>query len=185
VRCQKSSAAPKVSTRVYGSRVGYSARTTEEVLHASGVCRAGDMGQAIVPRLIAAGTRSRAESHKREGGAAIQAGHALADCRGSLRRDRDVVFSIVTDSEVVKALALGTTESSLDCARRRVSGHEHDRSGSQPRHGAEFRRPGLIMMDAPIGDDTDARAGKASLMVGGDKRRSSAWSRCYWRWGRR
>jgi 3-hydroxyisobutyrate dehydrogenase-like beta-hydroxyacid dehydrogenase len=132
----------------------------------------GDMGRAIVPRLIGAGhtvtgwnrTKEKAES-------LFKLGMRWADSPRQLASGSEVVFSMVTDSEAVKALALG--ENGIISGLRKdavyldMSTVDPDASRAI---GAEFAKAGLTMMDAPVSGTTlTLGQGKASLMVGGDK----------------
>jgi len=132
----------------------------------------GDMGQAIVPRLIAGGhvvtgwnrTKEKAEP-------LFKLGMGWADSPRQLAAMSDVVFSIVTDSDAVKALALG--ENGIIAGLQKDAVYL-DMSTIDPEAsqaiGTEFAKAGLIMMDAPISGTTFTLGqGKASLMVGGDK----------------
>ena len=132
----------------------------------------GDMGQAIVPRLLEAGhrvtgwnrTKAKAES-------LLKRGMLWADSPRQLASGSDVVFSIVTDSAAVKALALG--ENGIISGLRK-DGVYLDMSTIDPEAsravGAEFFKAGLTMMDAPISGTTlTIGQGKASVMVGGDR----------------
>ena len=132
----------------------------------------GDMGQAIVPRLIAAGyavtgwnrTKAKAEP-------LVKLGMRWAESPRQLAAGSEIVFSIVTDSEAVKALALG--ESGIISGLRKEAVYL-DMSTIDPEVskavGAEFAKAGLIMMDTPISGTTlTIGQGKASLMAGGDK----------------
>jgi len=132
----------------------------------------GDMGQAIVPRLIAGGhavtgwnrTKQKAEP-------LFKLGMGWADSPRQLAAMSDVVFSIVTDSDAVKALALGENGIIVGLQKDAVY---LDMSTIDPEAsqaiGTEFAKAGLIMMDAPISGTTFTLGqGKASLMVGGDK----------------
>ena len=132
----------------------------------------GDMGKAIVPRLISAGhvvtgwnrTKAKAEPM-------FQMGMLWAESPRQLAAGSDVVFSIVTDSEAVKALALG--ENGIISGLRKGAIYL-DMSTIDPEAsravGAEFTKAGLTMMDAPISGTTlTIGQGKASLMVGGDR----------------
>ena len=68
----------------------------------------GAMGQVIVPRLIAAGhtvtgwnrTRERAEP-------LLKLGMRFADTPRAVAENSEIVFSIVTDSKALRAVALG------------------------------------------------------------------------------
>jgi 3-hydroxyisobutyrate dehydrogenase-like beta-hydroxyacid dehydrogenase len=132
----------------------------------------GDMGQAIVPRLIAAGhtvtgwnrTRQKAEPM-------FKLGMLWADSPRQLAASSEMVFSIVTDSDAVKALALG--ENGIIFGLRKDAIYL-DMSTIDPEAsrevGAAFANAGLTMMDAPISGTTlTLGQGKASMMVGGDK----------------
>ncbi len=132
----------------------------------------GDMGQAIVPRLLAGGfqvtgwnrTKSKAES-------LFKLGMKWADSPKLLAAESDVLFTIVTDSEAVRALALG--ENGIISGLRKGSVYL-DMSTIDPEVsrgiGAAFSKAGLLMMDAPISGTTlTIGQGKASVMVGGDK----------------
>jgi 3-hydroxyisobutyrate dehydrogenase-like beta-hydroxyacid dehydrogenase len=132
----------------------------------------GDMGQAIVPRLLAAGHTVKGWNRTKEKAAALlQRDMHWAGTPREAARDSQIVFSIVTDGAVVRALALGENGviaglgkdavyldmSTIDpCASRAIA--------------AEFAKAGLTMLDAPISGTTlTIGQGKASLMVAGDK----------------
>jgi 3-hydroxyisobutyrate dehydrogenase-like beta-hydroxyacid dehydrogenase len=132
----------------------------------------GDMGQAIVPRLIEAGHRVTGWNRTKEKAEPLlKRGMLWADSPRQLAAGSDVVFSIVTDSAAVKALALGPDGiiSGLrkDAMYLDMSTIDPEASRSV---GAEFTKAGLTMMDAPISGTTlTIGQGKASVMVGGDK----------------
>src|SRR5437763_15622513 len=66
------------------------------------------MGQAIVPRLFAAGhTVTGWNRTKQKAAPLLQRGMLWADSPRQLARGSDIVFSIVTDSAAVRALPLG------------------------------------------------------------------------------
>jgi len=132
----------------------------------------GDMGQAIVPRLLAGGhqvtgwnrTKAKAES-------LLKQGMGWAESPRALAAESDVIFTIVTDSDAVKSLALG--ENGIITGLRPGSIYL-DMSTIDPEAsrlvGTAFQKAGLIMMDAPISGTTlTIGQGKASVMVGGDK----------------
>ncbi len=132
----------------------------------------GDMGQAIVPRLIAAGhtvtgwnrTKQKAES-------LFKLGMLWVDTPCEVARESEVVFSIVTDAAAVRSLALG--ENGIISGLRKNAVYLDmstiDPDGSRA-VAAEFAKAGLTMMDAPVSGTTlTLSQGKASLMVGGDK----------------
>ena len=132
----------------------------------------GDMGQAIVPRLLEAGHRVTGWNRTKEKAEPLlKRGMLWADSPRQLASGSDVVFSIVTDSAAVKALALG--ENGIISGLRK-DGVYLDMSTIDPEAsravGAEFSRAGLTMMDAPISGTTlTIGQGKASVMVGGDR----------------
>jgi 3-hydroxyisobutyrate dehydrogenase-like beta-hydroxyacid dehydrogenase len=130
------------------------------------------MGSAIVQRLIAAGhtvtgwnrTRAKAEP-------LFKLGMQWAGTPREAARAADLVFSIVTDTEAVQAVALG---SDGVLAGLRPGGVYLDMSTIDPDGSraiaAEFAKGGRIMLDAPIsGTAVTVSQGKASLMVGGDR----------------
>jgi 3-hydroxyisobutyrate dehydrogenase-like beta-hydroxyacid dehydrogenase len=132
----------------------------------------GDMGAAIVPRLIAGGhtvagwnrTKAKAEP-------LLKLGMRWADGPREVARESEVVFSIVTDAAAVKSVALG--ENGI-IAGLRKDGVYLDMSTISPESSreisAEFAKAGLTMLDAPISASTITLAeGKASIMVGGDE----------------
>lgn len=132
----------------------------------------GDMGSAIVPRLLAAGhavtgwnrTRGKAES-------LFKLGMEWADSPRELARESDVVFSIVTNAEAVKSVALG--EYGIISGLRQDAAYL-DMSTIDPeaskKIAAEFAKKDLVMLDAPLSGTTLTVAqGNASVMVGGDK----------------
>lgn len=132
----------------------------------------GDMGQAIVPRLLEAGHRVTGWNRTKEKAEPLlKRGMLFADSPRQLASGSDVVFSIVTDSAAVKALALG--ENGIISGLRK-DGVYLDMSTIDPEAsravGAEFSKAGLTMMDAPISGTTlTIGQGKASVMVGGDR----------------
>jgi 3-hydroxyisobutyrate dehydrogenase-like beta-hydroxyacid dehydrogenase len=132
----------------------------------------GDMGQAIVPRLLEAGHRVTGWNRTKEKAQPLlKRGMLWGDSPRQLASGSDVVFSIVTDSAAVKALALGKNGI---ISGLRKDGVYLDMSTIDPEAsravGAEFSKAGLTMMDAPISGTTlTIGQGKASLMVGGDR----------------
>lgn len=132
----------------------------------------GAMGSLIVPRLQAAGhtvTGWNRSKHKAE--PLIAAGMRWAESPRAAAEHADVVFSIVTDAEAVRAVALGD-EGII--AGLRPNAVYLDMSTIAPDASraisAEFSKAGLTMLDAPIsGSPVTVKAGNASLMVGGDR----------------
>jgi 3-hydroxyisobutyrate dehydrogenase-like beta-hydroxyacid dehydrogenase len=132
----------------------------------------GAMGELIVPRLIAAGhavtgwNRSRKKAEP-----LLKAGMRLADTPRAAAENCEIVFSIVTDAEAVRAVALGPNGI---VAGLRKGGIYIDMSTIAPDESravaAEFAKAGTIMLDAPIsGSPVTVKAGNASIMVGGDE----------------
>jgi len=132
----------------------------------------GDMGQAIVPRLIAAGHAVTGWNRTKEKAEPLfKLGMLWANSPREVARDSDVVFSIVTDAAAVRALALG--ENGVIAGLRKDAVYL-DMSTIAPDASraiaAEFAKAGLIMLDAPISGTTlTIGQCKASLMVAGDK----------------
>jgi 3-hydroxyisobutyrate dehydrogenase-like beta-hydroxyacid dehydrogenase len=132
----------------------------------------GDMGQAIVPRLLAAGHTVTGWNRTKEKAAPMfKLGMLWADSPREVARESEIVFSIVTDSAAVSSLALG--ENGIIAGLRKNAVYL-DMSTIDPDASraiaAEFSKAGLTMMDAPISGTTLTLAkGNASLMVGGDR----------------
>jgi 3-hydroxyisobutyrate dehydrogenase-like beta-hydroxyacid dehydrogenase len=132
----------------------------------------GDMGQAIVPRLLAGGHQVTGWNRTREKAEPLfKLGMLWADSPKQLAAESELIFTIVTDSEAVSTLALG--ENGIITGLRKGSAYL-DMSTIDPEAsrgvGAAFTAAGLIMMDSPISGTTlTIGQGKASLMVGGDK----------------
>ncbi len=132
----------------------------------------GDMGQAIVPRLLAAGHQVTGWNRTKEKAEPLfKQGMGWADSPRELAANSEIVFSIVTDSQAVRALALGPNGIISGLRKEAVY---LDMSTIDPEEsravGAEFKKAGLIMMDAPISGTTlTIGQGKASVMVGGEK----------------
>ena len=132
----------------------------------------GDMGQAIVPRLLAAGHTVTGWNRTKEKAAPMfKLGMRWADSPREAARESEVVFSILTDTAAVRSAALGEngiiTGLRKDAAYLDMSTIDPDGSRAV---AAEFAKAGLTMMDAPISGTTlTLSKGNASLMVGGDK----------------
>ena len=132
----------------------------------------GDMGRAIVPRLMAAGHTVTGWNRTREKAAPLlQLGMLWADSPREAARQSEIVFSIVTDAAAVRALALG--ENGVIAGLRKDAVYL-DMSTIDPDASraiaVEFAKAGLTMLDAPISGTTlTIGQGKASLMVAGDK----------------
>ncbi len=132
----------------------------------------GAMGELIVPRLMAAGhavtgwNRSRAKAEP-----LIKAGMRFADSPRAVAQTSEIVFSIVTDSTAVQAVALG--EHGIISGLRK-GGIYIDMSTIAPDASravaAEFAKAGLVMLDGPLsGSPVTVKAGNASIMIGGDE----------------
>jgi 3-hydroxyisobutyrate dehydrogenase-like beta-hydroxyacid dehydrogenase len=132
----------------------------------------GAMGQLIVPRLIAAGHRVTGWNRSRDKAEPlIAAGMAFADSPRAVAQASEIVFSIVTDANAVRAVALGPDGIVAGLAR---GGIYLDMSTIDPDASravaAEFGKSGAFMLDAPIsGSPVTVKAGQASVMVGGDE----------------
>ncbi len=132
----------------------------------------GDMGSLIVPRLMAAGFQVTGWNRtKAKAASLIEAGMAWADTPRAVAEASDIVFSIVTDSAAVKAVALGA-DGVITGLRK--GGVYIDMSTIEPdvsrEVAEEFRKAGLFMLDAPLsGSPVTVKAGQASIMVGGDE----------------
>lgn len=131
----------------------------------------GDMGQVIVPRLLAAG--HRVVGWNRSPGRAeplIALGMEVASTPAVAAAGADVVLSIVTDAAAVESVALGPDGVIEGLGPEAVY---LDMSTITPetsrRVSAAFAARGLAMLDAPIsGSPVTVVQGKASLMIGGD-----------------
>lgn len=132
----------------------------------------GDMGQVIVPRLLAAGHQVAGWNRtpgKDDGLVALGMGRAGSPTDAA--HDADVVFSIVTDGAAVEAVALGEDGVIHGLSPDAVY---LDMSTVAPtvsrRVSAAFAAVGKVMLDAPVsGSPVTIVQGKASVMVGGDE----------------
>ncbi|HTO48683.1 MAG TPA: NAD(P)-dependent oxidoreductase [Burkholderiales bacterium] len=132
----------------------------------------GKMGQAIVPRLLAAGhevtgwNRGRARAEP-----LLAQGMRWADSPRAVAAGADIVFSSVIDTAAVQAVALGETGVLAGLAPGGVLVEMSTISPDGSRAiAAEFTRAGRYMLDAPIsGSPITLAEGKASVMVGGDR----------------
>src|SRR5450759_4628449 len=130
------------------------------------------MGTGIVPRLLAGGHSVTGWNRtKSKAGSLFKLGMQWADTPREVAANSEIVFSIVTDSNAVRVVALGDTGI---IAGLKKGGIYLDMSTIAPDESraiaAEFAKAGLAMLDAPISGSTVTLAqGKASVMVGGDK----------------
>lgn len=132
----------------------------------------GDMGQGIVPRLLEAGhqvtgwNRTAAKADP-----LLDIGMKWGESPREVAAASEVVFSVVTDSAAVEAVALGDEGviSGLgeDGVYLDMSTIDPDVSRSI---ASQFTEKGLTMLDAPLsGSPITLEQGKASTMVGGDR----------------
>ncbi len=132
----------------------------------------GDMGQVIVPRLLAAGHEVTGWNRTAaKGEPLIAQGMAWADTPRHVAAASDFVFSMVTDADAVQAVALGDDGV---IAGLGPDGVYLDMSTIDPEVSralaAEFAARGLTMLDAPLsGSPVTVAQGTASTMVGGDR----------------
>jgi len=132
----------------------------------------GAMGQVIVPRLLAAGYRVTGWNRTAEKAAPLLGqGMLWADTPAAVARASDIVFSIVTDGEAVKTVALG--EEGV-IAGLQPGGIYIDMGTIAPdisrMLSEEFAERGLAMLDAPLsGSPVTVEQGNASFMIGGDR----------------
>ena len=131
----------------------------------------GAMGALIVPRLMAAGHKVTGWNRSRDKAEPlIAAGMAFAATPRAVAEASDIVFSIVTDSAAVKAVALGPDGI---VSGLRKGGIYIDMSTIEPDASraiaAQFAKAGSIMLDGPLsGSPVTVKAGQASVMIGGD-----------------
>lgn len=132
----------------------------------------GDMGQVIIPRLLSAGHDvvgwNRSPGKDR---ALVELGMKVADSPRAASEGADVVLSIVTDAAAVRAVAL---EDDGILAGLDAGAVYLDMSTISPEASREVSRvfadAGRVMLDAPLsGSPVTVQAGKASVMVGGDR----------------
>jgi 3-hydroxyisobutyrate dehydrogenase-like beta-hydroxyacid dehydrogenase len=132
----------------------------------------GDMGQCIVPRLLDAGhqvtgwNRTKAKADQ-----LVEKGMGWADSPRELAAGAEVVFSVVTNSDAVRSVALGDdgviSGLSPDSVYLDMSTIDPDVSRDV---ATRFSEAGLSMLDAPIsGSPITVEQGTASTMVGGDR----------------
>ncbi|HEX5777236.1 MAG TPA: NAD(P)-dependent oxidoreductase [Xanthobacteraceae bacterium] len=132
----------------------------------------GAMGVLMVERLMAAGhTVTGWNRTKEKATTLIQSGMRWADSPRAVAEESEIVFSIVTDSKAVEAVALG--EQGI-LAGLKKGGVYIDMSTISPpvskAIAAKFAEAGRFMLDAPIsGSPVTVTQGNASVMVGGDK----------------
>src|SRR5688572_21219389 len=125
------------------------------------------MGALIVPRLMAAGHNVTGWNRSRDKAKPlIDAGMRFAESPRAVAETSEIVFSIVTDSAAVKAVALGDDGI---IAGLRKGGIYIDMSTIEPdasrKIAAAFAKAGLIMLDGPLsGSPVTVKAGNASVI---------------------
>lgn len=132
----------------------------------------GDMGQGIVPRMLAAGhqvtgwNRTAAKADP-----LIEQGMAWADTPRAAAEGSEIVFSVVTDAAAVEAVALGEDGVIAGLPPEAVYLDMSTIDPDVSRAVAEqFATAGLSMLDAPLsGSPITLAQGTASIMVGGDR----------------
>jgi 3-hydroxyisobutyrate dehydrogenase-like beta-hydroxyacid dehydrogenase len=133
----------------------------------------GAMGELIVPRLMAAGHEVTGWNRSRNKAEPLIAqGMRWADTPRAVAQTSEIVFSIVTDSKAVRAVALGENGIVSGIAKGAIyidmSTIEPDESRAI---AAEFAKTGATMLDGPLsGSPVTVKAGNASIMIGGDKK---------------
>jgi len=130
------------------------------------------MGRGIVPRLIAGGhTVTGWNRTKEKAKSLFKLGMHWADTPCEAACEAELVFSIVTDGEAVKSVALGKNGIIAGLGKGAVYLDMSTIAPDTSREvAAEFARAGLTMLDAPISGTTKTLAeGNASLMVGGNE----------------
>jgi 3-hydroxyisobutyrate dehydrogenase-like beta-hydroxyacid dehydrogenase len=132
----------------------------------------GAMGVLMVERLMAAGHSVTGWNRTKEKAAPlIQSGMQWADSPRAVAETSEIVFSIVTDSKAVEAVALG--EQGILSGLKKGAIYIDMSTISPPVSkaiAAKFAEAGRFMLDAPIsGSPVTVTQGNASVMVGGDK----------------
>ena len=132
----------------------------------------GDMGQGMVPRLLAAGHQVTGWNRTAEKAEPLMAmGMGWAESPAEVARASEVTLSIVTDSAAVETVAIGESGVIEGLGEDAVYA---DMSTIDPavsrRIATVFADAGRIMLDAPLsGSPISLEQGKASVMVGGDR----------------
>ena len=130
----------------------------------------GDMGQGIVPRLLAAGHQVTGWNRTADkAGPLLERGMEWADTPREVAEGAEVVLSIVTDAAAVETVALGEDGVLSGLASDSIYA---DMSTIDPeasrRIATAFADAGRTMLDAPLsGSPISLEQDKASVMVGG------------------
>ncbi len=132
----------------------------------------GEMAHGIIPRLMQAGHAVTAWNRTPgKGQSLVDAGMAMGNSPAEVALKSDAVFSCVTNSAAVEAVALGAQGILNGLAKGSIY---MDLSTISPivsrKVSAAFAKRDRIMLDTPIsGSPVSLAQGKASVMVGGDK----------------
>jgi 3-hydroxyisobutyrate dehydrogenase-like beta-hydroxyacid dehydrogenase len=132
----------------------------------------GAMGQLIVPRLMAGGLSVTGWNRSRDKAAKlIESGMRWADSPRAVAAASEIVFSIVTDAQAVRAVALGPDGIVAGLRKGSIYIDMSTISPDASREvAAEFAKAGSFMLDGPIsGSPVTVAQGNASVMVGGDE----------------
>jgi 3-hydroxyisobutyrate dehydrogenase-like beta-hydroxyacid dehydrogenase len=132
----------------------------------------GAMGAGIVARLMAAGHTVTGWNRSRDKAASLIAyGMRFADSPRAAAAASEIVLSIVTDADAVRAVALGDHGIIAGLAPGAVYADMSTIAPDASRAiSAAFAERGLAMLDAPIsGSPVTLAQGNAALMVGGDR----------------
>jgi 3-hydroxyisobutyrate dehydrogenase-like beta-hydroxyacid dehydrogenase len=132
----------------------------------------GAMGRLIVPRLMAAGHSVTGWNRSRDKATAlIEQGMRWADTPRAVAQASEIVFSIVTDAQAVKAVALGPDGILAGLPKGGIYVDMSTISPDASREvAAAFASAGCFMLDGPIsGSPVTVTQGNASVMVGGDE----------------
>lgn len=132
----------------------------------------GAMGAGIVSRFLRAGhTVTGWNRTKVKTEPLVKAGMKWADSPREVASVSEIIFSIVTDSAAVRDVALGADGIIAGMSKEGVYLDMSTIAPDAHREiAAEFKKAGLIMLDAPIsGSTVTLEAGNASIMVGGDR----------------
>ena len=143
-------------------------RVTAEI----GFIGLGDMGQGIVRRLLDAGHQVTGWNRTAAKASELMThGMAWADTPRQVAAESEIVFSIVTDSAAVRAVALGEDGVIAGLSADSVYLDMSTIDPAVSREIAlEFAAAGLTMLDAPVsGSPITLAQGTASTMVGGDR----------------
>jgi 3-hydroxyisobutyrate dehydrogenase-like beta-hydroxyacid dehydrogenase len=129
------------------------------------------MGRLIVARLLDAGYSVTGWNRTRDKAAAlIEQGMHWADSPRAVAAASEIVFSIVTDAQAVKAVALGPDGILAGLPKGGIYVDMSTISPDASREvAAEFAKAGSFMLDGPIsGSPVTVTQGNASVMVGGE-----------------